>query len=103
MNAWEFQMLWEVKVLPQPKRLRATLNKATGRTASTSQQCQQELHLHPLELTIWNDRKNEDASQGFSLNPAAVKYYGVSGILPISKMISNLTQLTECRNTDYGK
>ena len=101
LNAWEFQMLWEVKVLPKPKHLRATLKKNIGVTASSSQECQEDLHLHPPELTIWNDRKNEDESKGFSVNPEAVKYYGDSGILRICQMISNLTQLTECRNTDY--
>lgn len=73
LNAWEFLMLWEVRMLPKPASSREKLRQRLP------DQSIEDLRSKPPQLTIWNDKKNEDEGKGFSVNPEAVTFYGQSG------------------------
>ena len=93
LNAWEFLMLWEVKILPKPASAQATIKK------TPPQQGKGDLCLRPPALTEWNDKKQQDESKGFKLNPEAVKFYGRNNdILFYTKEAGGSEKL---RNTFY--
>ena len=70
LNAWEFLMLWEVKILPQPAQTETTSSKKAHQSNAG------DLNLKSPALTRWNDEENEDWSKGFHVNPEAVQFYG---------------------------
>ena len=86
-------MLWEVKMLPQPAHSRVTLSK------NTSQKSEGDSSSKPPALTIWNDKKNEDESKGFKVNPEAVTFYGDSGDVLFYPVLSVRSE--DLRNTFY--
>ena len=73
LNAWEFLIIWEVKILPKPT------HTCAKRGRKSFQQSQADMPFEPPELTVWNDLEQEDESKGFSVNPEAEEYYKEKG------------------------
>ena len=65
LNAWEFLMLWEVKILPKPAQSRDPHRERRG------QESDGDVSLKPPALSRWTDEKQEDESKGFKVNPEA--------------------------------
>ena len=64
-----------------------------------SQQSEGDSSSKPPALTIWNDKKNEDESKGFKVNPEAVTFYGDSGDVLFYPALSVRSE--DLRNTFY--
>ena len=95
LNAWEFSMLWEVRLLPKPKLSKAQVaasscfdgpregSSATSPaipTADVVSGHRQSTEAPPL--TRWKVHPQGDSAGEFELNPKAEKYYGPkSGVL----------------------